>query len=209
MQRSHVILVSLLLALTLVVGLLSGWLIRLYLPMPTQVGSGFSTPAVLSQVQTLSKFVTVKYVLEKVVFYEDMHFLGEDRVLLLASGVAQAGVDLGDLKAGDIEIRDQSIRIRLPEPEIVSVFLDESQTRVIDRSTGLLRRADKHLEHRARQQALLDLRSVARRKGILQDAETEARDQMNRLLRALGFTEVEILSADQEETTPFLSKEPG
>ena len=50
-------------------------------------------PSVLKQIQTLSQLVTVKYVIEKVVILEDVKWFGENRVLLLAHGVARRFAD--------------------------------------------------------------------------------------------------------------------
>src|SRR5580658_10305965 len=57
---------------------------------------GYSGPALLVKVQTLSQFVTVKYSLEKVVEYDDATWYpyGDSRVVLVAHGVVKAGIDL-------------------------------------------------------------------------------------------------------------------
>src|SRR5271169_1075186 len=73
-----------------------------------------NTATVVQQVQTLSDLVTVKYVLEKVVILEDAKWYGENRVLLLAHGVAKAGIDLSRLKDNDINIAGTTITITPP-----------------------------------------------------------------------------------------------
>ena len=88
-----------------------------------------NTATVVQQVQTLSDLVTVKYVMEKVVIFEDAKWYGENRVLLLAHGIVKAGIDLKRLKPGDVQVSGKSIRIRLPSPQVTDAYLDDQQTR--------------------------------------------------------------------------------
>src|SRR5712671_715030 len=77
-----------------------------------------NTATILKQVQTLSQLVTVKYVLERVVVLEDVKWFGENRVLLIAHGIVKAGVDLQDIKPGDVRMDQQKVIIRLPPARI-------------------------------------------------------------------------------------------
>jgi hypothetical protein len=154
----------------------------------------YNTTALLQQVQTLSQLVTVKYVIEKVEVLEDVKWiagLGESRVLLVAHGTVKAGVDLGQLQPGDLRVSGKHLVIHLPRAQITDAYLDERQTRVVERSTGLLRSFDKDLEQTARLNALEDIRHAARTGGILKDAEERARVQLKNLFGSLGY-DVEI-----------------
>lgn len=184
----------------LLLGMLAlGWWLGVFVPrllgfLPaTKV---YNTAAVLRQVQTLSQLVTVKYVLEKVVVLEDAKWYpgGESRVLLLAHGVVKAGVDLNQLGVEDVRVSGKKITLRLPQPQLLDCYLDDQQTRVIERSTGLLRLFDKDLEQIARQRAVDDIRRGARSAGILKDADERARAQLTSLFHQMGFDEVEVLS---------------
>jgi hypothetical protein len=153
-----------------------------------------NTATVLQQVQTLSELVTVKYVMEKVVIFEDVKWYpgGDNRVLLVAHGNVLAGVDLSQLKAEDISASGTTLKIKLPPPRISAAFLDENKTHVIERTTGLLRLFDKDLEQAARQIAVGDIHRAAREAGILKDAESRARDQLKLLFLQAGFERVEF-----------------
>jgi hypothetical protein len=153
-----------------------------------------NTAAVIQQVRTLSELVTVQYVIEKVIILEDVKYiavLGENRVLMVAHGKVKAGIDLSHLEPSDISISGKSVRIKLPPPQITDAYLDEQQTRVVERTTGLIRMFDKDLEQTARQQAVDDIRRAARNAGILKDAETRARAQLRALFSQAGL-EVEF-----------------
>ena len=159
-----------------------------------------STPVILEQVQTLSQLVTVKYVMEKVVDLQDVQPFkdlvvqgwGDNRVLMIAHGVVKAGIDLSEVTNGDIEVSGKKIMLKLPPSRVTDTYLDEKQTQVVERTTGLLRTFDKDLEQNARQQAVLDLNRAAREAGILKDADDRARLELKTFLLQMGFDDVEF-----------------
>ncbi len=156
--------------------------------------NSYNTSVVLRQVQTLSQLVTVKYVMEKVVVYEDVKWFpgGDNRVLMIAHGIVKAGVDLEKLKPEDVEIIEKTVKIKLPAAQILDCYLDDKQTQVIERTTGLLRTFDKDLEQTARKIAVDDVRRGARAAGILKDADERARAQIEKLFQQNG-REVEFI----------------
>src|SRR5271156_2094464 len=131
------------LALIFALGLAAGFVAHRWLPWG---GASFNTATLLTQVQNLNQLVTVKYVLEKVVVYEDAKWYGDNRVLLVAHGVVKAGIDLSMLQPGDIQIADKKICVVLPPPRVTDAYLDDHRTEILERSTGLLRTFDKDLE---------------------------------------------------------------
>jgi hypothetical protein len=186
MKKFRVILVLAALGILFILGLWLGWGARRW-----ATGGGptaYNTATVLRQVQTLSQLVTVKYVLEKVVVMEDVKWFGESRVLLVANGVVKAGVDFSRLKPEDVRVTDKTIALHLPAAQITDAYLDDRQTRVVERTTGLLRTFDKDLEQTARQMAVDDIRRGARSAGILKDADDRARAQVQNLFEQMGLT---------------------
>jgi len=190
MLKTRLIIVGLALAIALGVALF----VALLLVRPPSIGTPpkiQSTATIVQQVQTLSELVTVKYVLEKVVILDDIKWYGENRVLLVAHGIVKAGVDLQEIKPEDVRVEDKKIVLKLPRARITDVYLDDQKTRVVDRSTGLLRAFDKDLEQNARRQAVEELRIAARSNRIYEDAEERARLQLANLFHQLGY-EVEF-----------------
>lgn len=151
-----------------------------------------NTTTVVTQIQALSQLVSVKYVFEKVVNLDDYKWYGQNRLLMIAHGVAKAGVDLQKVTRDDVLIRGDHIAITLPRPVLTDVYLEENRTEVLERSTGLLRLFDQQMEQEARRQALEEIRKTARAAGILKDAEERTRLQLTVLARAAGFQAVEI-----------------
>jgi hypothetical protein len=159
----------------------------------------YDTPVLLQQVQTLSDLVTVKYIVQKVEVWEDPpsgligpYVQGNNRLLLLAQGVVKAGVDLGKLKPEDLKVQGKTIWIKLPPAHITDAYLDDNETKVIERTTGFLRKFDKDLEQNVRRAAVQDIRSSAGRGGILHDAEERARTQLANFFTLMGFEKVEF-----------------
>ncbi len=155
------------------------------------------SPIMLQQVQTLSQLVTVKYVVEKVVLLEDVSkwyelSLGESSVLMVAHGIVKAGVDLKELKPGDIETSGKTVTIKLPPSRITDCYLDDKLTEIVERKTGLLRKFDKDLEQNARRQAVDDINRAARNDGILRDADERAKTQLTTLFQQMGYEQVKF-----------------
>ncbi len=159
-----------------------------------------NTPVILQQVQTLSQLVTVKYVMEKVVDLQDVQPFkdmivtgwGQNRVLMIAHGVVKAGVDMGEITNGDVQISGKKISLRLPPARVTDTYLDDKQTQIVERTTGLLRSFDKDLEQNARRQAVMDINRAAREAGILKDADERARLQLTSFFHQMGYEEVEF-----------------
>lgn len=150
------------------------------------------TPAIVTQIQALSQLVTVKYVFEKVIQFDDVKWYGQNRLLMVAHGVAKAGVDLQKVTAADVKVSDGKLTLKLPKPQLLDVYLDEKRTEVIERSTGILREFDQQMEQDARRQAVDQIRLAARASGILKDSEERTRLQITALAAAAGYGEVTV-----------------
>ena len=102
--------------------------------------------------------------------------LAGDELTLYSAGDVIAGVDLSLLKTEDVHREpDGTIVVRLPPPQLLVSRIDNRATHVIDRRTGVFRRADVGMEGRARQYAEQNIRNEALHKGILPLAQQERR----------------------------------
>ncbi len=189
MSKLRMALLGLVLALLFSLGLILGVLLP-RLAQWVRQPVAYSTATLLQQVRTISELVTVQYVIEKVVVVEDVKWiagLGENRVLMIAHGIVKAGMDLSQMQPGDLELSGNRLTIKLPPARITDAYLDEKQTRVVERTTGLLRFFDKDMEQTARQNAIEEIRRSARNSGILKDAEDRARAQLKHLFEPMGL----------------------
>lgn len=123
--------------------------------------------------------------------------IGGDQLTFFAAGDVIAGIDLSQLRESDVRRDpDGTLVMRLPPPQVLITRLDNRESRVISRKTGLLRRADINLESRARQYAEGGIRGEAVRRGILPLAAQNAEAKLGAFVHTLGFTKVRF------DTTP-------
>jgi hypothetical protein len=152
-------------------------------------------PVVVEGIQELDQLATVRWTESVPVTREtggdflDRLFDGE-RVLVIATGEVEAGVDLGDIGKEDVSVNSDTVTIDLPEPQILSASLDEEKTRVYDRDFSPLNvRPDDDLVEEARLQAVKKIRDAARENEILVTAEHNAEDSVRAFVTTLGFEE--------------------
>ncbi len=156
-----------------------------------------TSPVVVEGVRGLDRLATVRVTESIIVTREtasdnalDRLFSGE-KVLLVASGNVEAGVDLSEIGGDDVRVREDTVTIRLPEPEVLSATLDEGKTRVYDRDYSPLNlRPDDDLVEEARARAEARIEEAARQDDILDTAERNAEDSIRALVKSLGFEEV-------------------
>lgn len=157
-------------------------------------------PVVVEGIQDLNRLATVRWTESVLVTREsggtglEQFFTGE-RVLLVAVGEVEAGVDLSALGEDDVRVEGESVTIRLPEPEVFSASLDEDETGVYDRDFGPLNlRPDDELVEEAREEAESRVEEAARESGILDTAETNAEESIRAFVTSLGFERVEFVA---------------
>jgi Protein of unknown function (DUF4230) len=122
--------------------------------------------------------------------------LAGDELTLYAAGDVIAGVDLSLLQPKDIHREpDGTIVVHLPPPQILVSRIDNRASHVIDRRTGVFRRADIGMEGRARQFAEQNIRNEAMHKGILPMAQQNAEARIAELLHTLGAVKVRFVDA--------------
>jgi Protein of unknown function (DUF4230) len=178
----------------LVLGFWSSFISRL-----TGSGSTFNvtSPTVVEKIRQLSRLETVEYTLDKIVEGDRNNpylpdFLTGDKLLLIAHGEVIAGVDLTELKAGDVVVKGESVSMHLPAPKILTTRIDNGRTRVYSRATGLLVPADRDLESKVRLIAEQQITQAAIDDGILTKAKQNAQTSVTALLYGLGFHTVDV-----------------
>jgi hypothetical protein len=153
-------------------------------------------PVVVEGIRELDQLATVRWTESVPVTREsggdfwDRVFDGE-KVLLIATGSVEAGVDLGDIQKDDVSVKGDTVTIDLPEAEILSASLDEKTTRVYDRDFSPLNfHPDDDLVEKARLRAVEKIEASAHDNGILDTAEGNAEDSIHAFVTTLGFEKV-------------------
>lgn len=160
-----------------------------------------SAPDVVEKVQRLNRLETVVYSLDTVVESNESSpllpdALAGDRLLMIVHGQTIAGVDLSKLKPENVQITEggdgREIHLVLPESEVFVTTIDNAQSRVYARDTGLFVKADPNLETVTRQKAQAQLQDAALKDGILDAARKNARATIVAMLEGLGFAKVDV-----------------
>ena len=155
-------------------------------------------PVVVEGIRELDRLATVRWTESVPVTREsggdflERVFDGE-KVILIATGSVEAGVDLGDIQKDDVSVKGDTVTIDLPEAEILSASLDERTTRVYDRDFSPLNfHPDDDLVEKARLRAVEKIEASARENGILDTAEGNAEDSIRAFVTTLGFEKVKF-----------------
>jgi hypothetical protein len=163
-------------------------------PTPTVIPDPVT---IIRQVQSLARLETIQYTVEKVITAEvNQGVFGPlfgDKLLLVAHGNVIAGIDLNKIESDDLWLEDDVLRVRLPQAEVFTATLDNGQSYIYDRTTGLLTKGDPQLETAARQAAEQEILKAAETDGILDMATQNAKVYLERLFNTLGYLKVEFI----------------
>ncbi len=158
-------------------------------------------PVAIESIHDLSELTTVEAVayttVEKGTDRGWLDWATGDAIQMFAVAEIGAGVDLGQVAEGDVEtdLDAGSIRIQLPPAAVTYVAVDNEATHVYNRDTGIFTRGDPNLERSARLAAEEVLVEQTIANGLLDDAEASAVNVLTEFFEALGFTEVEVITA--------------
>jgi len=162
-------------------------------PTPTVIPDPVT---IIRQIQSLARLETIQYTVEKVITAEvNQGVFGPlfgDKLLLVAHGSVIAGIDMNKIETKDLWLEDGVLKVRLPEAEVFTATLDNKQSYIYDRTTGLFTKGDPQLETAARQIAEQEILKAAETDGILSMARQNAEIYLERLFNTLGYLKVEF-----------------
>jgi hypothetical protein len=163
-----------------------------------------SQPAVLKAIQDLEQLRAASGHFEVIVDVEkDTRFVPAvirgERVLFVAVGTVDAGVDLAGVDEDAVDVRGRRASIDLPAARLLAVRVDPERSYVYDRDRGLIDRVASILQDSPTGER--ELYSLAEDKlvaaarggsGLLARAERNTRATLTALLRALGFEQIVV-----------------
>ena len=188
-----------------VLGVLAVWGVRSVIsaiPTPGDVAEALAPepyeeigPVVVTSIRDLANLTTVEFVewaiVEKGTDSSWLDWARGDSLRLFAVARIGAGVDLGQVTIRDVSVDEGGVvEITVPAAEIQYVAVDNEATQILEREVGLLTKGDPRLETDARQVADEVLVQSALEAGILDKAETNARDVLVDFLLSLGYQDV-------------------
>ncbi len=100
---------------------------------------------IIRDVQSMARLETIQYTVEKVITAEiNQGVFGPlfgDKLLFVAHGYVIAGVDLSKLTVEDLALDGDVLRVHLPDAEVFVATLNNDDSYVYDRTTGIFKRA--------------------------------------------------------------------
>jgi hypothetical protein len=157
---------------------------------------------VIQQIRNASELTTAVFTMQAVVPTSQdavLHgfVVGTTRLLYIAHGEVQAGVDLSQLNSQNIQVSGDRIRLQLPPPRILNSKIDVNRSRVYDYDRGFFSLGPDtapELQSLAQQEALKKVVQTACTNGILEQARDRANLVVTQLLNGAGYKSVIVES---------------
>lgn len=155
---------------------------------------------VVKQVRGASELTTSVFTMESVVPTRQEQKLGNYTIgattlLYIAYGEVRAGVDLKDLSPADVQVKDNTIQLRLPPPRILDSKIDVNKSSVYDYNRGFLGLGPDvapQLQTLAQRETLKKIQTAACDQGILKQANDRAQLVVEKLLSTAGHKTVVV-----------------
>ncbi|MBA3470722.1 MAG: DUF4230 domain-containing protein [Herpetosiphonaceae bacterium] len=183
------------------------------LPQPTATFR--PGPTVIQAIQRKAKLETVAMTISGDTTVTKEHGIFgvcSESLTYLAYYEVSAGIDLSRISESNLQVSDDgypdnaSVVVTLPPPEILHNELDTANSRIVSQDTTKWVPGCSHeiatMTVEAQQQLHQYAASAAREKGILRMAETNAGEELQRLLGDVGYRNVTIRYASQGDPLP-------
>ncbi|MEM9540568.1 MAG: DUF4230 domain-containing protein [Cyanobacteria bacterium P01_E01_bin.42] len=162
---------------------------------------------IVEKVRSASELTTAIYTTETVVpTHQDREIAGvfqfRTKLLYIARGEVEAGIDLSQLTTDNIEVTDNIIHLQLPAPQILDAKVDVARSRIYDYDRGFLNLgpdAAGELQTLAQRTTLKNIVASACEGGLLDEANDRAVVAITQLLNLAGHGEVKVTA-----TPPYL-----
>lgn len=163
----------------------------------TNSSSEISHTMIVEKIENLGRLEVLKYSIQDIVEYKKVRqWLPNAKAALLISGEIISCVDLSKITPDDIYTSGDSIRLRLPSPEICHVKVDHSKSKVYDMDYGLWEAVE------IVDEAYKSAEKLLYKKAYELDIESLSRDNavnlLNPILKNMGFNHV-LISFDSRK----------
>ena len=152
-----------------------------------------NTELIVNEIRQISKLVTACWY-EDVVMSDSKpsRYFGTDDLCIIVKGNLRAGYDFSKFSADDISVSGDTLRVRLPEAQILDVIVNPSGTEIYDESGSWSHDEIRALTNKAGARLINDASNA----GILQKARSSAETQLEELFRSFGFPGVVFENKD-------------
>lgn len=131
--------------------------------------------------------------------------LATTRLLYIARGEIRAGIDLAELEYSDVKVNNNQLEINLPAAKILDSKIDVNRSRVYDYDRGFLNLGPDvapQLQTAAQQKTLTEMVNTACREGILNQANSEAKETIAQIFASTNYQEVKVNIATPKSCHP-------
>jgi hypothetical protein len=175
----------------------------------------FESTLVLQEIEQLGKLELVKYNYKEVVEMENIakryldlgYFYipgGQDqKAILIAQGEAVACIDLQKIKKEDIEFRQDTLIVKLPEPEICYYKVNLDKSKFYDLKTSKDQKKAGEFVDEVYAKAEEQVRAAALQSGILADAKVMSHSILKPFLENTTGLTVILKFSEQPEPIRF------
>lgn len=144
----------------------------------------------------IGKLATAEYIITKVVRARDnktWYKIGDRKILISCKASIKAGIDLTQLKENDFSRTEQSITIKLPQPQLISFNMAPENIKVEYTEVGFFRSDFSNTDiEDIMQQAEAQIRGQIDRMGILASARNNASRFVHNFLITAGYENVSV-----------------
>lgn len=148
------------------------------------------------EVRNIGTLSTTEYTVGKVVKLSDeaeWYKYGDRKILMSCKARIKAGIDLTEIKDGDIKTDGTTIEIQLPEPKIVSFEMDPRLVRTeMEEINGLRSSFSQEEKNKIMQLGEKAIRRDLEKLDMLDKASDNAKKFLREFYEQLGFEEVII-----------------
>ncbi len=168
-------------------------------PQPVRSQIEIST-LVVQQIQEIKELTTTVYTMEATVPATAERKLGDfvigtTKLLYVGHGEVKAGIDLSKITTQDITVNHNTIEVTLPPPQILDRKIDINNSYVYSYDRGFLKLGPDvapSLQTLAQQKTLAKIVNTACNDGILNTANSKAKETIYQLLAHAGYSKIKI-----------------
>jgi hypothetical protein len=162
---------------------------------------------VLDRIQAMSQLTTTRYNYSSLVTSErDMpdvlKALYGDKEILVAVGYVTAGIDLSEIKPDDIVQSGDTLTIKLPPARLQACFLNEKDSYVVTRDTGVFSKPAPNLDQEARRYAVQQFRDTAIKNDILSTVDDNSKTLLTGFVTSLNVSGVKTVIITNSAADP-------
>lgn len=161
---------------------------------------------ILESVEALGKLELVKYNFKEITELTERNkaYLGifkvpDSKAVLISNGHAVGCIDLRKITVEDLILEDDTMFIKLPEPELCYYKLDLNNSRIFSVEKTVYYKDDKKLIEKAYRLAERQIKEAALRSGILDQTANNAEVMLKPILEQVSGKNVIFTNSIQEE----------